>query len=160
MSGRSCSVACALFFARDLVALEEAADRAVAEDQTLVGQLATQFLQRDVRSLLQQGQDRRTIRLDPSRTPVSAQRLRLRIALLAFQFAPTADAGGADTEPLRRLAMRQTCGNCRQNPNPKINRKRFRHACRLHPADSLNQIRADLGIPSDSFRWANALGAE
>ena len=88
MSGRSCSVACAVFFARDLVTLEEAADRAVAEHQTLVGQLAAQFLQRDVRCLLQQGQDRRAIRLDPSRTPVSAQRLRLRIALLAFQFAP------------------------------------------------------------------------
>jgi integrase len=27
----------------------------------------------------------------------------------------------------------------------------------LHPADSLNQISPDLGIPDDSFRWANAL---
>ena len=27
----------------------------------------------------------------------------------------------------------------------------------LHPADSLNQISPDLGIPNDSFRWAYAL---
>jgi hypothetical protein len=33
------------------------------------------------------------------------------------------------------------------------------HARRPHQADSLNQIRADLRILSDSFRWANALAA-
>ncbi|MGP8027166.1 MAG: hypothetical protein ACLPJJ_10700, partial [Acidocella sp.] len=42
---------------------------------------------------------------------------------------------------------------------PKINGNRFGHACRPpSPAHILNQIKAVLGIPSDSIRWEYALG--
>jgi hypothetical protein len=130
MSGRSCSAARAVFFARDLVALEEAANRAIAEDQTPIGQTTARFFQRHVGRLVQEPEDRRTMSLDPAGATVPAQRLRLRIALLAFELAPTVDARGADTEPLARLAMRQTVGDGGKDANPKIDGKSSRHACR------------------------------
>ena len=48
MSGRSCSEACAVFFARDGVAGEEAADRPVANPHAFVRERLAQLFDRDV----------------------------------------------------------------------------------------------------------------
>ena len=110
------------------------------------------------RSAADDVQDRLAMPLDSMRAPVPAQRTRPYIALLALQLAPAADAGRAHAEPLARLAMRQTRRHRRQNPNPKIDRQSFRHACRPpNPAISLNQIPADLGIPFNSISSKSAL---
>lgn len=56
------------------------------------------------------------------RTPVAAERAGTRVALIALQFAPTADARRTHPEPLASLSVRQPLRHRRQNPNPKINR--------------------------------------
>jgi hypothetical protein len=71
MSGRSCSTACAVFFTRDGVAGEEAADRPVANRYPFVGERLAQFFDRDVRRRFDKAEDRVPVRLDPSGSPVS-----------------------------------------------------------------------------------------
>ena len=68
--------------------------------------------------------------LDPIRTPVAAKPPGTWVAVLTLALAPPADAGGADPKTIGRLAMRRACRYSPQNMNPKINRKRSRHACR------------------------------
>ena len=122
-----------LFFARDRVALEEPADGAVAEDEPDASQPAPQFLQGDVRHLGQQCQDRRLVRLDAAGSAIPAKRPGPGIAVLALQRPPATDARRADPEPLPGLTVRQARRDRRNNPYPKINRQRFRHACRPPP---------------------------
>ena len=111
--------------------LEETANRAVAEDQPLLGKLAPQFFEGDVFRLVEHGKNRSAMRLDPARTAVAAKCPGPGIALFALTLAPAADARSAYTKTLARLAMRQSSGDCRKNTNPKINRQSFRHVCRL-----------------------------
>jgi hypothetical protein len=58
MSGRSCSAACAVFFARDGVAGEEASDRAIAEGDALVRKGLAQLFDRDVGRFFDKREDR------------------------------------------------------------------------------------------------------
>jgi hypothetical protein len=80
MSGRSRSEARAVFFARDLVALEEARTVPSAKTSHFFAKLAAQLFERDIRRFLEHGEDRRTMRLNPTRAAV-AQRPGLGIAL-------------------------------------------------------------------------------
>jgi hypothetical protein len=112
------------------VAREEAPDRAEAERQTLLAQRLTQRLDGDVGRLLQHREDGRRVGLDPTGFAVAAHRLGLGIALLALAGPPAADARRAHSEPLGGLPVcRATCHRG-QNPNSKIERQGFRHACR------------------------------
>jgi hypothetical protein len=61
---------------------------------------------------------------------VAAKWTRSRIALFALQTAPTADGGWTDTKSGGRLAVACASSHRSQNPNPKINRQRLRHARR------------------------------
>lgn len=106
MSGRSCSLACAVFFARDGVAGEEAADRAVAEDEALLLKRAAQFLDRNVRRRLHNGEYRVLVRLDAARPAIAARWPGASLALLAFERPPTAHARRADPESLAYRAVR------------------------------------------------------
>ena len=99
MSGRSVRWRAQSFFARDVVAGEEAADRAGAEDKALPLKRAAQFLDRNVRRRLQHGQDRVLVRLDTARLAVPAHWASASIALLPFKRPPTAHARRADPEP-------------------------------------------------------------
>lgn len=99
-SGRFCSVRGRSFFARDLMALEEAADRAIAKGQALFAQAMTQFLDGDFRRRLMQSQDRRPMGINPVRLAVSALSSRLRIALLPLARSPAAYARRAYTKSL------------------------------------------------------------
>jgi hypothetical protein len=134
------------------VALEEAANRAVAKDEAFVSEPGPQFGKRDVRRFLDQPQDHAALRLDASRATVTAKRSRPHIPLLALQLAPTADARSPNTEPIASLTMAQALRNSGKNANPKIERKRLRHARRPPPADSMNHFQADLGMPIPSGR--------
>ena len=62
------------------------------------------------------------VRIDSAGTSVATQRLRARIALLTLQGSPSADTGGAHSEPLTSFTMRSAGSHSRQNTNPKINR--------------------------------------
>jgi hypothetical protein len=122
-SDRFCSEACAVFFARDRVAREEALDRAEAEDQALRGEIAANLLDGGVPIGAERRQHGGVVSFDASRATVAAQRLRTGVALFALAGSPTADAGGADAEPLPSFPVRRACMNRCKNTNPEINRQ-------------------------------------
>src|SRR6516164_513288 len=146
------------FFARDLVACEEAPDRAEAEDEPLLAQTAAQFLDSDVRCFIEQREDGRLMCVDPMRLAVPTQSLRPRIALHALAGPPAAYARRAHPEPLGGLPAGNAARNGGKHTFAKVHRKRFHHACRPPvPASSLNHSKTGLGIPHDSIRSATAL---
>jgi hypothetical protein len=69
MSGRSCSLACAVFFARDFVAIEKPAERsiALAHEDPLLGELLAEFLERQVWCSLKRQGDCGRVRFRPVR---------------------------------------------------------------------------------------------
>src|SRR3712207_4068647 len=75
ISGRSCSAACAVFFARDLVPAAEAPERAHADVGPLLGQVRLQLRQGDVGPLVQGRVDQIGMGLGAMREPVAALRL-------------------------------------------------------------------------------------
>src|SRR5438552_11339135 len=109
-SGRSCSPACAVFFERDGVTIEEPPYHARHEAfavgcEQMIGDLA----QRDVGRRIDQSEDLGRVSLDPRRTPVTALRAGLACAALppvAHQFDrrrwsnPKACGGRAAAHPL------------------------------------------------------------
>jgi hypothetical protein len=148
-SGRSCSMAWPVFFARDAVAAKEPLDRAVAEPVTLRTEGAAQLLDGDVGGRVQQVLDQLALRFDPPGPAVATEWTGTRIALHPLKCTPTAHARSADPEPRRGFPMTGACGDHRQNPGPKIEGKRLRHARRPpSPADSLNQNSPAMGIPN------------
>jgi hypothetical protein len=101
---------------------EKATDRAVAEGHAFVREPLAQLLNRDIGRFFDKRQDRVFVRLDPPRSPVSAQRPGARFAPLALERPPSADARSADPKPFARLPMAQALRNRRQHPNPQIKR--------------------------------------
>ena len=102
-------------------------DRPVAEDVAPSSQNGAYLLDTEVRRLGHDRQDDILASLDASRTPIAAQGFRLRFATFQRQSFPPADARRADPEPLGYRTMRQARGHRRQNPHPKIDRKRCSH---------------------------------
>ena len=138
-----------VFFARDAVAAKEPLDRAVAEPVTLRTEGAAQLLDGDVGGRVQQVLDQLALRFDPPGPAVATEWTGTRIALHPLKCTPTAHARGADAEPRRGFPMTGACGDHRQNPGPKIDGTRLRHARRPpSPADSLNQNSPAMGIPN------------
>lgn len=129
-SGRSCSPACPVFFARGPVAEEEAADRAVAETMAPLRQRRAEFCDGRVRRCLPELEVRRGLCFDAPGAAIAALRLWRRVALNARQAPPSAHARCADAKPRGRLAMARACGDRRKRPAPKVERKGFRHARR------------------------------
>src|SRR5665213_3343599 len=76
-----------------------------------------------------------------------------------LQCPPADRARRADPEPGRRSAAGQAAGNRAENTCSKFERERFRHVCRLRPADSLNHSLPDSGTPRDSIRPDDALAS-
>src|SRR5215212_7662787 len=72
ISGRSCSAACAVFFARDLVPEAEAPERTDTDLRPVLGQARLQLGQGDVRNLGQRRVDQLGMRLGSTREPVAA----------------------------------------------------------------------------------------
>jgi hypothetical protein len=74
MSGRSCSVACAVFFARDPMTVEEAPDRADACRHASPRELGLDLRQRDVGLLFEEVEDQGRMGLDPRRAAITPER--------------------------------------------------------------------------------------
>jgi hypothetical protein len=106
MLGWSCSAACADFFERDRVAIEEAPQRPDAEGKTLRGDPCLNFRERDVGGFLHDREDQGGMGFDPLRTPITALPLGKDIADVTLQSTPSDRARRADPKPLRRLATR------------------------------------------------------
>jgi hypothetical protein len=104
------------------VAGEEASDRAIAEGDALVRERLAQLFDRGIGRRFDKSKDRVFMRLDPSGPAVSTLGTGARLAPLALERPPAADARGADPEPLARLPMAQALRHRRQHPNPKIKR--------------------------------------
>ncbi len=157
-SGLSCSAAWPVFFARHAVTDQEALDRAVPEGEPHPGQLEPQFPDRDVRCRLKHDQDRISVRFDPVRSPVTAQRARAWVALVPRHRSPAAHAGRTDTEALSCSSMRGAGINCRNDTRSKIERKSLGHSDQPPPpVSSMNQKTVPMGIPCDSVRSETAL---
>ena len=75
-SGRSCSTAGPVFFARQAVSLEEARKRGGRRGDAALGQAGAEFLEALVSLLLERRHDDSALRLDPTRPHVAALRLR------------------------------------------------------------------------------------
>ena len=90
------------FFDGDVMAVEEAPNRADPETRTPPGQARLQFGERDVLATLHRLEDEGTMGLDPLRTAVSALGLGLSRAGLAKGPRPADCAGYAHPKPRRR----------------------------------------------------------
>src|SRR6476620_614587 len=123
-SGLSCSAACAVFFLRAVVPIEEAPQSAMADRHATLCQCRPQFRERDVGCRLVERQDQLAVALDAMRAPVTAHRFSARVALLAFACPPAAHARRTHPEALGYLPMAQTCGRRGDDANPKIKRER------------------------------------
>ena len=75
MSGRSCSLACAVFFACDLVTIKKLPERSIAHDDPFQCELLAEFLERQVWRGLKRRGDRGRVRFRPVRAVVAANRL-------------------------------------------------------------------------------------
>ena len=76
MSGRSCSVACAVFFALDPAPSDEPSYRAERYLGAVIGEKRLQLGPLDVRRRLVSVRDESVLRLNPYRTSISALRQR------------------------------------------------------------------------------------
>jgi hypothetical protein len=80
------------------------------------------------------------------------------VALRLKPFTPADRARRAHPKSFRGLAARKTTFNSIHHTAAKIEGQSFDHACQPpSPARILNQNRAHLGIPYDSFSSENAL---
>jgi hypothetical protein len=104
------------------VADEKAADRAVANNHAFLRKRPAQLLDRDVGRRFDKSEDRVLVRLDPSGLAVSALETGARLASLALERPPPADACCADPEPFAHLPMAQALRHRSQHPNAKIKR--------------------------------------
>src|SRR4051812_30628554 len=156
MSGRSCSEACAVFFARDVMAAAETPERGHADLSPLSGEPCLQLGRGDVGPRVERRVDQARMRLRLVREPVAAQRLGPRVAVGAAQRRPADRARGAHPEALRRLAARQARINGSQDARAKVKGQRLRHAGRPpSPARTLNQITPESGsLPTQPARMS------
>lgn len=157
VSGRSCSVACAVFFARQRMAREEVLQGAVTETMASIQQSPTKFGGRDVRGFVQKATDPLMLRLDPAGAMVAAQRSRRDITLPPIQRPPSTDGRSADHKPFRRsttLAPPATAAAHEYEDRP-IGLSTWQLAS--YPASIMNHRSGTRGSPRDSFRSENAL---
>src|SRR4051812_38641629 len=105
-SSRSCSVACAVFFTRDLVAAAKAPERTDADLRSFLGQVRLQLRQGDVGHLSQGGVDQISMGLGSLREPITPLRLGPGIPASPAHPLPPDGAGCAHAKPGRGLAAR------------------------------------------------------
>lgn len=131
-----------LFFARDPMAREEPLDRTIAEPVALPGECPAQFLDRDVRCLLDDRQDQCSLRFNSARAAVTTQGPGACMALCSLQRPPPAHTRRAHSKACSRGAMVHALGNNIEDTGSKIQRKGSRHACR--PPSTGRQFESEL----------------
>ncbi len=107
MSGRLCSAACAVFFARDLVAAAEAPERRDAHVRPVISEARLELGQGDVGHLSQHGTDQTSMGLGTMREPVAALRLGPGISTLPPPSLPPDRASRAHAKALGRRTAGQ-----------------------------------------------------
>jgi hypothetical protein len=105
ISGRSRSLACAVFFPRNVVTVEEAPQRSDAEAMPALGKLCGKFLERDVAALLDERRDQTEMRVDARRPTVPPRGLAAGLPI-SFSRAHQRTALAAET-PKRSAACRR-----------------------------------------------------
>jgi hypothetical protein len=130
MSGRSCSLACAVFVARDLVAIEKPPECSIAHENPLLGKVLAKCLERKVWRGLKRRGDCGHVRFCPVRAVVAANR-----------------PGRAYSKATPRASTRNSGSNRGQDRSTKIHGSGSAISARLQSGRSLNQINAYLGIP-------------
>jgi len=134
-------------------------DCPVAKGMAPAGQERAYLFDGEVRRLVQDRQDDILASLDAAGTPVATQSSRFRVALRPRQGYPPADACRADPEALSR---RDATGPPPPPPRP-LHEDRPKELSPYppasDPAESLNHLSADSGIPADSFSSDDALVA-
>src|SRR5712691_1841124 len=135
-SARSCSAARRLFFEGHLVALEEEPDRGATAGNPLLAHRTNHLVQRQVRLLRNQPQQKVRVLLQGRRAPTP--RLRGATPSLVKALHPYHRHTGADLVVFSRLAPRRAAFDPRDDPFANIRRISLRH----HSA-SQNRINAD-----------------
>lgn len=110
MSGRSCSLACAVFFPRDVVTSEESPERTDAEAMPLFGEVGLDLHERDVVGPAHQRQDQIRLRLDT---------VGMAVAALRFAFAlPVSRSSAHQRTALAALTPNRSAA-CRRDMPPE-----------------------------------------
>ena len=136
-SGRSCSLACEVFFPRDPASVQEPPERSDGDAMTLRSHLGLHLDERNVASLCDDRENDIVDSLDAMRKSIATLRLGAGCAGVASPRAPTKGTGDADTEALRRHLARHARTDSRDHTLTKIERKRLRHRS-WPPRTSLN----------------------
>ena len=108
------------FFEADVAAIEEPSQGADPDGHTTLAQHRLQLGQRHIRCLLDPGQQKGRLRLDPIRPPVAALSQGRRAAAATPLIHPPDRARHTDPEPLSSLAPRQSVLNRPHHTNTKI----------------------------------------
>jgi hypothetical protein len=88
-SGRSCSTACPVFFARQAMALEESRERRGRSGDAALGQAGAELFEALVALRLERSRDDRVLRFDPARPGVTALRFGREAARSASRRIPS-----------------------------------------------------------------------
>ncbi len=160
-SARCCSLACAVFFERHAVAVEQPPDRALRHPEPMgVFQIFSNLRQGDVRPILNQRQDLFGMGFDPVRAVIPALWSRPDMTRTMPLIDPLDRRRCRNAEVLRRGAALHATANRQYQPIPYVVRKRSRHAgWPPSPARILNQNSKPLGTPYDSLRSKIALAS-
>ena len=158
-SGRSCSLACRLFFERDPFTSKEPPHRTVARRRAAFGQLRHHRPQGQVRLLGDPRQQPFPFPLQQERAPAPHLRRR-HTPRRPPALTPLHNAGNAHPKQRRRRPARTTRRHRTHNSISKIRRIGSRHRCwPPTPASILNQKFKPVGIPFiDSAYADHALG--
>src|SRR5690242_11771654 len=147
ISGRSCSLACTIFFKADALGGEKPPHRAIPDNLAAAGELATKLLKRQVCSLANPLQQPLPFLLQ-ARAVVAAHRPVLQTTFRPPRIHPLNHRADRHLVPLCRLVARQTALNRPNNPFPQVLRIWSSHAMLApSPASSLNHILRPGGIP-------------
>jgi hypothetical protein len=118
---RRCSAACAVFFCRDLAALEEPPECADGDGDAALSQPVLQSRKRNVALGGQGREDQFGMRLDPLRVAVAALALGCHIAIASLLSPPPDRARRAYAKPLRRRSPRRSALNRANDTPAKVN---------------------------------------
>ena len=157
MSGRLCSIAWPVFFARLSVPDEEPMQSRFADRDALSEKRVAEFEQGPVAMLGEPRHNLCSMRFGFTRISISTERARQDVTLAQLQISPAADACGTHAKTFGGFPMGRASANRSKHPNSKIDRKGFRLIRRPLSADSLNQTAPDLQNPKDSISQGTAL---
>src|SRR5271166_851167 len=158
-SGRSCSLACAVFFEGLAAPVEKAPDDAWRKSLAMRPlQAGSDLHQRDVDCRRDQLQDLIAMGFDAPGAPVATLRTRCARARFAPALRHLNGGRGRDTEAIGGRPATHALLDRLHKAIPKVFGQRFGHGRRPPPpAPSMNHCSWTLGIPCDSVRMENAL---